>query len=539
MRNNITLKHKILLMISIVLLLLSISGVYIYRSVTPVAQNWDNYQIQAAARQKLLLTIKANFGYGGLIHNFKNYVLRNQDKYLLKIKKNYQALDANIASYNRLSGLTNKEKQALNNIATVAKNYFENTKFISTLFAQGKTAEDVDSVVKISDKPALDAFDVLDSHYKEMTSEYGKQINSTIDNAIIAVITALFIIALVFVVILAWFYSAIIPPLQLLNQTMHEIAQGDGNLSVRLDESNKDELGQLSLSFNLFVEKLEYIVNEEKTIIENIEQSASQLQSVTDSSNVAIETQLSLTDQLAAAVDEMTATVQDVAQNASSTSDCAEQVESNAIESQVAVSRTIEQIQNINEHLVGASTVIGKVNDASDEIGQVLNVISAIAEQTNLLALNAAIEAARAGDSGRGFAVVADEVRGLAKRTTESLGDIEKIINQLQSSAKDAVGSMEQGIKEVATGSEIAKEAGESIDNIVQGLNTVRDMNIQIATATEEQHAVAEAMNKNVHDISLKTTSIHSDSQQIANQSEELANMSTQLKTLMDNFKTS
>lgn len=539
MLTNITFKQKLIFMISIILLLISISSVYIYRSVTQVAQNWESYQTQVAVRQQLLMNIKANFGYGGMIHNFKNYVLRGKAKYLPKIDKNYHALQADLTSYNLLNGLTNEELQALSDIASVAKNYFDNTKYVDSLFAKGKTAEDVDSVVKISDKPALDAFKVLDNQYKKMNSDYGTKINKTIGNATSAVIVGSLIIALVIVAILTFFYTSLIPPLQLLNRTMSEIAQGNGNLSVRLNESRKDELGQVSSSFNLFIEKLERIVSEEKVIIEKIAQSASQLQSITDNSNTAIETQMSHTDQLATAVNEMAATVEDVAKNAISTSDSTIQVNNNASDGQAAVSKTILQIKNINEHLSGASAIIAKVNDSSNEIGQVLTVISAIAEQTNLLALNAAIEAARAGESGRGFAVVADEVRGLAQRTAESLGDIKKIIAQLQSSAKDAVGSMEQGIKEVDTGNEIAQEAGESINSIVKGLSTVSDMNLQIATATEEQHATAEEMNKNVHEISTMSTSIYDDSKQIANQSADLAQMSIRLKVLVDNFKTS
>jgi methyl-accepting chemotaxis protein len=539
MLTNITFKQKLIFMISIILLLISISSVYIYRSVTQVAQNWESYQTQVAVRQQLLMNIKANFGYGGMIHNFKNYVLRGKAKYLPKIDKNYHALQADLTSYNLLKGLTNEELQALSDIASVAKNYFDNTKYVDSLFAKGKTAEDVDSVVKISDKPALDAFKVLDNQYKKMNSDYGTKINKTIGNATSAVIVGSLIIALVIVAILTFFYTSLIPPLQLLNRTMSEIAQGNGNLSVRLNESRKDELGQVSSSFNLFIEKLERIVSEEKVIIEKIAQSASQLQSITDNSNTAIETQMSHTDQLATAVNEMAATVEDVAKNAISTSDSTIQVNNNASDGQAAVSKTILQIKNINEHLSGASAIIAKVNDSSNEIGQVLTVISAIAEQTNLLALNAAIEAARAGESGRGFAVVADEVRGLAQRTAESLGDIKKIIGQLQSSAKDAVESMEQGIKEVDTGNEIAQEAGESINSIVKGLSTVSDMNLQIATATEEQHATAEEMNKNVHEISTVSTSIYDDSKQIANQSADLAQMSIRLKVLVDNFKTS
>ena len=205
---------------------------------------------------------------------------------------------------------------------------------------------------------------------------------------------------------------------------------------------------------------------------------------------------------------------------------------------QSAVNNTVSQIQNIHQHLDQASQIIDEVNGASDKIGEVLNVISDIADQTNLLALNAAIEAARAGESGRGFAVVADEVRGLAQRTAVSLSDIQNIISQLQSGAQDAVQSMEQGVKEVATGADIAQAAGSSISSIVTEITTIHDMNMQIATATEEQSAVALQMNGNVHEINTMSNNIYKGSQQIAEQSVNLAQMVTQLHHLVGGFKT-
>ncbi|QFU21625.1 methyl-accepting chemotaxis protein [Shewanella eurypsychrophilus] len=538
MKAHLTIRKKIVLMVSLILMLITVCGGYLLLSISPISTSWSDYQAQAAKRQQLLMSIKANFGYGGMIHNFKNYVLRGQDKYLPKVENNYRALQADVREYQQLSDVSSSEQTALAAITEVATNYYDNSTRISKLFADGKTPEYVDSVVKISDKAALEGFEVLDKHYQAMTAVYSSQINGTIDSAKKAVFSGLLLVALIITFVLTWLYRSLIPPLLTLNQTMTEIADGDGDLSVRLKVEKDDELGGVATAFNLFVSKLEMIIAEEKEIIEQINLSAEELLLVTKGSNSAIESQLSNTEVLATAINEMTATVQDVAQNAVMASDAAVSVNTAAHEGHQAVNNTVEQILNIHRHIDQASQVIHEVNLASDDIGQVLNVISAIAEQTNLLALNAAIEAARAGESGRGFAVVADEVRGLAQRTSTSLGDIKQIIEKLQTGASSAVKSIELGVSEAQEGSDIARVAGKSIDGIVDSIQAVESMNLQIATATEEQNTVAEEMNQSVHDISTMSSSIYAGSQQITQQSHQLALMTTRLKQLVGNFRT-
>lgn len=521
-----------------ILLLIIISGWQIYRTLTPVADSWQGYQQQAAMRQKLLMGIKADFGYGGMIHNFKNYVLRGQAKYLERISNNYSSVNGALTQYSQLDGLTSQEQAALTAIRQTAKTYYDNSQLIKQLLSDGKNAEGIDTVVKISDGPAFDAFKVLDQQYRKMTTEFGDQINGAISSAKVTMISALVTLAVVIIAVLLWLYYSIVPPLRLLNRTMDDIAQGDGDLRVRLDQTRHDEFGSLASAFNTFIIKIHNIIVEQRSVIKKIANSANDLQDITNSSNEAIQSQLSHTEQLASAVTQMSATVDDIAKNATIATDSTAQADKTASQGQTAVSGTVNQIQNIHQHLAQASNVINEVNNTSSQVGQVLSVISEIADQTNLLALNAAIEAARAGESGRGFAVVADEVRGLAQRTAVSLTDIQKIIAQLQSSASEAVNSMEKGVKEVATGSAIAQEAGHSIINIVKEIGTIHDMNIQIATATEEQSAVATEMNKNVHHISSMSSSIFTGSQQIAEHSVNLANMTTQLEDLVGSFKT-
>ncbi len=539
MFSNFIIKQKVFRLIAIVLILISLIGLYTYRAITPVTDSWAGYQSQAAQRQQLLLSIKADFGYGGMIHNFKNYVLRGQDKYVSRIDNNFKTLTQTIARYNNLDGITEEEQAALKAIAEVAGNYHRNTSLVQKLFSQGKSATDVDGMVKISDKPALDAFDKLDEHYHLMTGDFSGRIDGAISDASYSLIIGLTITALLITAALGWLYASVIPPLNNLNKTMADIAEGEGDISVRLNESRLDELGQLAKAFNLFISKLESIIIQQQSIIQNIADRANGLSQAATSSHQAIENQQSHTEQLATAINELSATVNDVATNASTASTASESADSLSTEGLTAVNQSMKEVQKLQSRMQQVSGVIGEVSSASDEIGQVVSVISGIAEQTNLLALNAAIEAARAGESGRGFAVVADEVRGLAQRTTASLEDIRRMTDQLQSGTRGAVSAIEQGQKEVENSVSIAQVARDNIEQVNNEVSTIRDMNIQIATAAEEQSAVTEDMNQNVHSVSLMSSSILEDSTRIAQESDGLARLSMKLKELVGQFKVS
>lgn len=473
-----------------------------------------------------------------MIHNFKNYVLRGQDKYVGRIENNFNSLSEAIARYQKLGGVTTQEQAALSAIAEVAGNYHRNTARIQKLFSQGKTATEVDGVVKISDKPALDAFDILDEHYHEMTTDFSSRIDGTLSDAIYSMLIGLTIAALFIVAALSWLYASVIPPLRNLNITMADIADGEGDLSVRLDESRQDELGLLARAFNRFVSKLQLIIVKQQGIVEEIVNRTDQLSQAATSSSQAMENQQSHTEQLATAINELNTTVNDVSGSAHTASDASAAADSLSNEGRRAVNRSMEEVRKLQSRFQQVSAVIGELSCASDEIGQVVNVISGIAEQTNLLALNAAIEAARAGESGRGFAVVADEVRGLAQRTATSLEDIRRMTEQLQQGTRSAVSAMELGQQEVENSATIAQGAKDNIEQMDSQIGITRDMNMQIATAAEEQSVVTEEMNQNIHNVSLMSSTILDDSNLIALQTEGLATLTIELKDLVGQFKT-
>ncbi|MCG5498007.1 methyl-accepting chemotaxis protein [Ectothiorhodospira variabilis] len=336
----------------------------------------------------------------------------------------------------------------------------------------------------------------------------------------------------------AWFIArGIVVPLRLTAQRMDEIAQGDGDLTQRLPAEGRNELAQLSQSFNGFVDKIHQLVRQIVGASTQVAAAAEQLSATTEETVQQIKRQQSESDQVATAMNEMAATVQDVARNASEAAQAATGTNQEAHAGNDVVNRTIEAIETLANEVENAAQAIERVSHQSDEIGKVLDVIRDVAEQTNLLALNAAIEAARAGEQGRGFAVVADEVRTLASRTQESTNDIRGIIESLQAGTHEAVQTMTTSRAKARDSVEQAASAGQSLRSINQSVGTINDMNAQIASAAEEQSAVAEEINRNINNISHAVEQTATGSDQIARASEELARLAADLQSSVGRFR--
>ena len=360
---------------------------------------------------------------------------------------------------------------------------------------------------------------------------------SMVDTSRSFVIT-LFIVGLVFGLAGALVIARMITkPLNDAVEAMHDIAEGEGDLTRRLEVNGKDEIGQLAVAFNTFAAKVHGLVTEVMSSTNQLASAAQELSAVTIQTSNGVSQQQIETEQVATAMNEMTSTVQEVANHAAQAASAANEAHDFSLSGKGVVGKSVESIGTLATEISGAADVIKKLQHESENIGTVLDVIRGIAEQTNLLALNAAIEAARAGEQGRGFAVVADEVRTLASRTQQSTQEIHTMIDRLQVGAHEAVNVMSRSQSRATETVDHATEAGEALNSIAEAVTRINDMNMQIASASEEQSAVAEEINQNIVRITDVAMDTSNSAHQIASASEELARLSSQLEKLVGHFK--
>lgn len=310
---------------------------------------------------------------------------------------------------------------------------------------------------------------------------------------------AVALVCLLLVVLLA---RGLVRPIRQVTAALVAIGSGGGDLTHRLDSSRADELGDLARGFNRFLENQRDMIGEVLATSERLRTAVGQVARVVDNTAERSGRQQEMTDMVATAVHEMGLTVQEIAQNAGNAAVASQTARDEALQAREVVGGSIRHIESMSEEIGIAAGAVGELAHQVASIDQVLAVIRGISEQTNLLALNAAIEAARAGDMGRGFAVVADEVRTLARRTQSSTDEIQQMIGSLKQGAENAVSSMYAGQAATGTGVESSQRTGASLTAITGQVERISDMNHQVATATEEQSAVTEEINRNVQGIS-------------------------------------
>ncbi|WP_290654529.1 methyl-accepting chemotaxis protein [Idiomarina sp.] len=327
-------------------------------------------------------------------------------------------------------------------------------------------------------------------------------------------------------------------PLKRINAAMVDIAQGEGDLTRRLSAEGSDELSRLATSFNEFVSKIQQLVKSVQNSAREEEIAAERLSSLSNQSSAQSDELRAQTESVATAINELSSSAGEVADHARKAAESANTADEESGRSAVIVREAVNNIDALTQELRKAGDKARLLQDGSDKIGNILGVIVAIAEQTNLLALNAAIEAARAGEAGRGFAVVADEVRTLATRTQQSTDEISSIVDSIQGAIKD-VTQIIAGVEDRSkTTNDGALKAEQAISQIQEAVANISSMNVQIASATDEQSRVTRDLSENVTGISDLSNDNQNANQQVAEVSQQLTKNSIDLGQLVSRFKT-
>ncbi|MEE1888293.1 methyl-accepting chemotaxis protein [Pseudomonas sp. 137P] len=326
-------------------------------------------------------------------------------------------------------------------------------------------------------------------------------------------------------------------PLKQMVSMLDDIAQGEGDLTRRLQSDRADELGAIAKGFNTFLAKLQAMISQVVSSVQKVSDSSEHTADIAIRTNQGVHKQMAEIDQVATAVHEMTATAQDVARNATQAAQAASEADRAANQGLDIVRDTSHSISELAAEIGRAVTVVQDLARDSENINAILVTIRAIAEQTNLLALNAAIEAARAGEQGRGFAVVADEVRNLAQKTQQATQEIQQMIQQLQLGTREVVKVMEDSQGKTDISVQQASRAAESLASITQAVSVINDMNTQIASAAEEQSAVAEDINRNVINIGQVAGEVAGGADESSQASAELTKLAEQQRRLINQFR--
>lgn len=371
-----------------------------------------------------------------------------------------------------------------------------------------------------------------------MLETLGQVLNQRMDEnvrSMMLLIVSLSLVGLLIIYLYAGFYIATRRTLKRLSVLMGQVAGGDMTVQVEVD--SRDELGELASEFNDTVERIRELIRQVSQTAGEVHQQSQQVESISAESSQAVASQRLQIEQVATAMNEMSATSQEVARSAALAVTSAEQVNTDTLNGRKLVESSVDGIGKLAGEIENSVKVINKLADDSSSISRVLEVIKGVAEQTNLLALNAAIEAARAGEQGRGFAVVADEVRTLARRTQQSTEEIEQMIARLQEGVGGAVKAM--GASHSMTGSTVdaSLKVQEALGNILTSVTQIVDQSQQIAAAAEEQTAVSHDIDHNIVQINQAGERTAEGARQAEQSSNRMAQLVKDLQHIISAFR--
>ncbi|WP_047304788.1 methyl-accepting chemotaxis protein [Pseudomonas fluorescens] len=408
-------------------------------------------------------------------------------------------------------------------------------------------------MLELSRQDKLDELrNLINTRIKDGTDQMGEQLNKLIainaagarsasqaagehySGAITGIVIVAVIAALLTIVLALLLTRSIVTPLNKALSAAQVIAGGDLRQVIEVD--GKDEPARLLGALSEMQASLRRTIEQIAGSATQLASASEELSAVTEEASRGVQQQNTEIEQAATAVNEMTAAVEEVARNAVSTSEASQQSTQTAREGRDRVVQTVEAIQTMAQDVQSTSVMIEGLATQGRDIGKVLDVIRAIAEQTNLLALNAAIEAARAGEAGRGFAVVADEVRALAHRTAQSTQEIEKMVAGIQNGTGEAVESMQQSNQRTQSTLQLARAAGESLEQIAQSIHQINERNLVIASASEEQAQVSREVDRNLVNIRDLATQSAAGADQTSTASHELSRLAVDLNTLVGRF---
>ena len=506
----------------------------------PRTRPW--YQDAVSAAGSTLTEPYADAGLGGLVMTLATPVRGNGQ--VLGVVGGDLALDTLIDIINALdfggmghAFLLNAKGQVLvhpdqemmgKNLSEV---YSQNTPSLDSRYSEA-SIEGSTRILSFSPVTGLPSVNWLVGISLDRDKAYASLASFRASAMIVTVIAVVFILAL-----LGMLMRVLMRPLTDMGRAMANIAEGEGDLTRRLEVQSRDEFGELAASFNRFVERIHASIREVSSATQAVHEVTQRVLGASNASMLNSDEQASRTNSVAAAINELGAAAQEIARNAADASLQASGARKDAEDGREVVQQNIAAMRELSKKIEASSAEIEALEAKTEDIGHILEVIQGISEQTNLLALNAAIEAARAGDAGRGFAVVADEVRNLAHRTQSSAQEIQQMIEQLQVSAHASVDHMAASQRQSEDSVTIADRAGERLGEVTLRIGEIDGMNQSVATATEEQTSVIESLNMDITEINTLNQEGVENLQSTLRACNDLDQQAERLKQLVGSFR--
>ena len=500
-----------------------------------LAGSLDDYtHLVAGPLRATELVDRANVQFKTQVQEWKNVLLRGKDpkaadKYWAQFEEQERAVAATLQALSELPGVPASVSQNAQRLrdehATLGKAYRQGRE---AFLASGADAASGDRAVAGVDRATSEQMNALVTELRGLADEQSRLINEQGHQAIVWGIAIMLLSGLLITALSLWLVNRnLVTPVRDLIDYVARLSQG--HLAERVVSQRRDELGNLAVAANTLRDFLADTFTRLQRSTADLDQASGELNTIAAVMLQGTNEQFERTDQVATAMQEMSATAQEVARHAAGAATAAADADREAQSGEQSMQATIHTITRMRGEIALTGDVIRQLRDDSGRIGKVLEVIRGIADQTNLLALNAAIEAARAGDAGRGFAVVADEVRTLAQRTAASTLEIHQIIDTVQTGAVNAVQAIENGQQRSDQGVEQVVEAGQTLTRITQSIEAIRDMNRQIATAAEEQNAVVDDIAQNLVEITAIATTNQANVDRTQSASGHLHQLSTEL----------
>ncbi|MCD8523493.1 MAG: methyl-accepting chemotaxis protein [Saccharospirillaceae bacterium] len=534
--NGLSLRYKIF-----AIALTGAAGFIIYLGYSLLAQQRMESSLEHMEQITFPLTEKID--HSGLLlfkvrNELANAVADLDEDRISEARRYHEDMQATLASIRQLLP---ENQQPLQVLTDAYNQYWQSASQMAEGMIQGSI--ELTQLAQQAQKAnqTYDAFSkMLEQLRQENYRNFSAEIQATRNESSRTLLVGL-AIALIMIIMLqftAWYISSLIT--RLVNRIVHSLgamATGHGDLTVRLQTRATDEIGKLVTNFNGFISHLQLLVRVMANLSLGVSAGSEKVLTIATATRRGIQHQQDEIEQVATAVNQMSATASEVAESAESAADATRKASEETSASQKVMEANIRAITELVQDVQRARDVIQTLAKESEQIGNASKTIQGIAEQTNLLALNAAIEAARAGEQGRGFAVVADEVRALAARTEETTSDIQSVTERLNRNMQEAVQVMELSQSNAQKAVEQSRQAESSLNSIMRHVSTINNMNAQVATAAEEQSQVAAEISANIVRINEVSENTVREASNTASASEQLAEQAEQLRSIVNEFK--